>query len=481
MQTTRTLPTPTPTLQTTLKRVARGARRADLPPDTLKRFIAAGYLPFPKQLLFHAAAREADLQDGPTEIGFGGARGPGKTHAAFAQIAIDDAQRAAGLKILFLRKVEKYGRESIDDLRRKVLKNVSHRIANSIIYFPNDSRIICGGFRNEKDIDNYLSLEYDVILIEQAEQLTEKKLTAIATVNRNARDDFRPRIYFTFNPGGVSHNYLKRRFIIPERLQEEEETRFIGATYRDNPALNKEYKAVLNRLKGWQKRAWRDGDWEILAGTFFQNFREDVHVFDFESDFAWVKDKEGNKRIPEDATVWGSFDYGFTHYTVFYLLAKVGETTYVLGENAYRKQLPPFHADRIRELLGRFHLTTDDLVKIVAGPDTFANRGDKEGRTVADQYAEEEIFLSRANPDRISGASAVLNGLGDVDQGQEPTLLISRECVKLIETLPVLEHDPKRPADVKKVDTDDDGEGGDDAYDSVRYGVIETPGSGAWL
>jgi hypothetical protein len=35
--------------------------------------------------------------------------------------------------------------------------------------------------------------------------------------------------------------------------------------------------------------------------------------------------------------------------------------------------------------------------------------------------------------------------------------------------LPALQHDPNRPEDVLKVDADEDGNGGDDAADCLRY------------
>jgi len=37
--------------------------------------------------------------------------------------------------------------------------------------------------------------------------------------------------------------------------------------------------------------------------------------------------------------------------------------------------------------------------------------------------------------------------------------------------LPALQHDPNRPEDVLKVDCDEDGIGGDDAADVLRYMV----------
>ena len=44
-----------------------------------------------------------------------------------------------------------------------------------------------------------------------------------------------------------------------------------------------------------------------------------------------------------------------------------------------------------------------------------------------------------------------------------------------METLPSLQHDPNRPEDVLKVDADEDGGGGDDAADALRY-LVATKG-----
>ena len=50
-----------------------------------------------------------------------------------------------------------------------------------------------------------------------------------------------------------------------------------------------------------------------------------------------------------------------------------------------------------------------------------------------------------------------------------PRLFIHRPCGRLAETLPGLQRDPNRPEDVLKVDADEDGVGGDDAADCLRY------------
>ena len=48
-------------------------------------------------------------------------------------------------------------------------------------------------------------------------------------------------------------------------------------------------------------------------------------------------------------------------------------------------------------------------------------------------------------------------------------LFIHRRCGRLAETLPGLQRVPNRPEDVLKVDADEDGVGGDDAADCLRY------------
>jgi hypothetical protein len=69
----------------------------------------------------------------------------------------------------------------------------------------------------------------------------------------------------------------------------------------------------------------------------------------------------------------------------------------------------------------------------------------------------------------VNGWAEVLQGFGDPDAGLRPRLFLHQRCGRLIETLPALQHDPNRPEDVLKVDADEEGVGGDDAADALRY------------
>ncbi len=193
------------------------AVRAGCPMDQTFNLVRAETWLQERQLAASAAARLCDRPDGPTAVGYGGARGGGKSHWLLAQMGVDDCQRVPGLKCLLLRKVGKANLEHFEDLRRKLFDRLPHEFSafRGILTFANGSRIIAGHFQNEKDIDAYLGLEYDVIGIEEATTLTSRKYQDITTCCRTSKPNWRPRIYSTTNPGGVGHAWYRTRFIVP--------------------------------------------------------------------------------------------------------------------------------------------------------------------------------------------------------------------------------------------------------------------------
>lgn len=449
-------------------------RRAGCPKDQMQRFERADVILQERQLVASAAARLCDRPDGPTAIGYGGARGGGKSHWLLAQMGADDCQRLPGLKCLLLRKVGKANLEHFEDLRRRLFGKLGHEFSafRGILSFHNGSRIIAGHFQNEKDIDAYLGLEYDVIGIEEATTLTARKYQDITTCCRTSKPNWRPRIYSTTNPGGVGHAWYRTRFVAPMLEWRETETRFIAARVTDNRWNNPEYVRVLQGLSGWQKRAWLEGDWDIAAGQYFTTLRREVHVVE---DFDDTRARE-----------WFlALDYGFAHYTVALLGCVDGDgNLFVVDEHAERLWLPQRHAAAIKAMLARHRINANnglrssgkletrpleiaDLKRIVAGADVFSRQSD--GTTIAAQYAQHGLSLRVANTDRINGWAEILQRFGDVDGGIRPTLFIHKRCGRLIETLPTLQHDPNRPEDVLKVDADEEGVGGDDAADALRY------------
>src|SRR5882672_3397907 len=110
-------------------RYVKAAKVAGCPKDQLKNFLRAGVVLQPRQLAASAAARLCDRAEGPTAIGYGGARGGGKSHWLLAQMGADDCQRVPGLKCLLLRKVGKANMEHFEDLRQRLFSKLKHEFS----------------------------------------------------------------------------------------------------------------------------------------------------------------------------------------------------------------------------------------------------------------------------------------------------------------------------------------------------------------
>src|SRR5262245_38896778 len=69
----------------------------------------------------------------------------------------------------------------------------------------------------------------------------------------------------------------------------------------------------------------------------------------------------------------------------------------------------------------------------------------------------------------------MLDLLGDPGREGNPIparLKITRDCERLIECIPALQHNPSKPEDVLKWDVDEEGSGGDDPADGARYDLM---------
>jgi hypothetical protein len=155
---------------------------------------------------------------------------------------------------------------------------------------------------------------------------------------------------------------------------------------------------------------------------------------------------------------------------------------FVIDEHAQRQTIPQLQAEAIRKMFARHRVTTGidqachngrSLSRFVAGADLFGTRHD--GTSIAAKYRELGLSMRPANMDRICGWAEVNSRLGDPDRGIAPRLFIHKRCGRLIDCLPHLQHDPNRPEDVLKMDTDDEGVGGDDSADALRYLLATKP------
>jgi len=449
--------------QSQLIRFILTAKRAGCPSDQIERFVRSGYIPTPKQLEFHAAAREADAPGGPTRIALGGARGPGKSHATVEQAA-DDCMRRNELKGLFLRKVQKNAKESLEDLIRRAYRNIDHQYIPSsrMVVFPNGSRVLFGGYKDENDIDGYVGIEYDFMVIEEANQLTGRKHDLIRGSLRTSRQDWRPRIYLTFNPGGVGHQYMRNEFVLPMRAGPEAErmnkTRFIFSNYKDNPFLDEEYILWLEKLPGPLGRAWRDGDMDTFEGQAFPTWDYNRHTIEPEEipgHWSRYVGMDWGSASPA-CVLWGARNPDNGRWIVYrelYINPAEGDTP--LTDRQMAQRVVEMKADQ------------EKILKYFADPSIWEKKElEEKDESTAKVYMRNGLRpLEPANNDRLGGKRRVDRLLADLPDGR-PGLLVFRTCTNLIRTLPLLSFDDRY---VEDVDTDLE----DHPYDALRY--LTTP------
>lgn len=455
-----------------LKRCIEFGKKAGCPRDQVERFVKCGYIPLPWQWEFHAGARAADLPGGPVMLGCGGARGPGKSHAVLSQMGLDDCQRIPNLKGLFLRQTGKAAKESFEDLIQKTIKGkVDYEYKAGMLRFPNGSRILLGGFKDDRDVDKYVGIEYDVIGGEELNQLTGERVNKLRGSLRTSKPDWRPRMYGSFNPGGVGHGFVKSTFVEPYNSETESRTRFYPSTYKDNPFLNEEYNEYLEELDGQLGRAWREGDFDILAGTFFTSFDKDIHV-----------------TIPIDLPKeWRRIcclDYGFTAPSALYWCAIAPNGQIFVYRELYVKQHT--YEDLAEEFV-RMTPPDERIDYLVADPSCWNKDGRSKGglsgieifeQTVHEKWKSRELetgqralHIVAGNNDRIQGWNVLRKALKPYHYDGKiiATLVIFDTCTELIRTIPLMVHaETGNPEDL---DTNLEDHG----VDSIRYLVMSSP------
>jgi phage terminase large subunit len=273
----------------------------------------------------------------------------------------------------------------------------------------------------------------------------------------------------TGNPGGIGHTWLKRLFVERRFTERERPTdySFIRSLVDDNQALLDNDPDYIHRLESEPneavRRAFRYGDWDIFAGQFFGEIDRTVHfIKPFSIPVHWARS--------------GSYDFGYNHPASFQWFAVDGDGNIYLYRELVQAQL---RVDQFIEKVKAF-LDTMQLERIIAGLDCWAMKGvTKSGipPTIAEEFMEQGLVLSRAITDRIQGANQVRQYLAWRDRpDQKPKLFIFNTCPITFDTLSRMQTDPNRIEDVLKQDANDgDPSGGDDAYDSLRYFLMSRP------
>ena len=394
-------------------------------------------------------------------IAYGGARGGGKSWAMRRKFVML-AMRYAGLKLLLLRRTLPELRENhVMPLLSELTGYAKCNDTEKAFTFPNGSRLVLGYCDAEKDVYRYQGQEYDVIGLEEATHFTETQVQFLGTCNRSTRTDFKPRMYYTSNPGNVGHNWFKRLFIDRDYLPNEipEDYIFIPAKVYDNKVLmdsNPEYIRTLEALPEDMKRAMLYGDWDIFAGQYFREFRRDIHT---------VKPFE----LPDYWQRFRSLDYGLDMTACYWWAVDTQGKCYIYRE-LHEPNLTLTQA--AKKIVGM----TPDNEKIsytVASPDLW-NRRQETGESGMEIMVRAGLSgLRRANHSRIQGWRNLREYLSCHEDEQgilTARIVIFNTCSNLVRCMPLLQHDEHNPEDAADKPHDITH-----APESIRYGIMSRP------
>lgn len=422
------------------------------------------------------------------EVFFGGARGGGKTEASLGDWAEHSAKYGENAVGIFVRRKLVQLTEVIARSKQLYSKiGATYNIQEKTWTMPGGGRLRFVYLENDADAEEYQGHNYTRVYIEEVTNFPSPAPINKLKATLRSASGVPTGMRLTGNPGGPGHNWVKARYIdpAPEGFKVIEETEeleiagrkvmvslgrvFIPSKLTDNQRLLEADPTYVLKLKqsGSEQlvKAWLKGDWSIIDGAFYDEFRHDRHVL-FQSE--WLA------RIPPTAPKFRAFDWGSAKpfscgwYAVSDgrwglptgALLKYREWYGSKGPNVGLKMDSNLVAEGIRD-----REKGETIVYGVADPAIFARNG---GPSIAETMAIKGVMWRPADNKRIPGWTQLRHRL--VGEGGQPMLYFLDCCVDTIRTLPTMQHD-----DINSEDVDTEGE--DHAGDETRYAAMSRP----WL
>ncbi|MDP1570805.1 MAG: hypothetical protein Q8L86_12475 [Vicinamibacterales bacterium] len=218
------------------------------------------------------------------EVGYGGARGGGKTAAGIAWLLYDKDN--PHLRALIIRKQSKDLNDWIDRARQ-IYEPLGAVIKGNPAEFhwPSGAIFRTGHLNDAGAYSAYVGHEYQRMLIEELNLIpSEENYLKLISSCRSTVAGLRPQVMSNFNPSDAGFYWIRKRFGlhgIPRKAITMADPStglrriFIPALTRDNPALasDPQYNAFLNGLPDGLRQAWRDGSWDdpIIKGAYYAN------------------------------------------------------------------------------------------------------------------------------------------------------------------------------------------------------------------
>lgn len=426
-----------------------------------------------------------------TELLFGGARGGGKSDFLLGDFLQDIHLGSSWRGILF--------RKSYPELEELIIRakeifapyGAIYKVQEKTFYFPGGATLKMRQLEVEADADKYQGHQYTWIGWDELGNWAS--LTAYKKIKACLRNATMPipnkRIRCSANPGGIGHHEVKHYFINPVPLGMElivtdnedgsQSTRmFIPSRVYDNKILLRNDPGYIQRLREIGSpelvRAWLEGDWNVITGAYFPEFRADKHVLaPFAIPDHWMKFRscDWGSATPF-AVLWHAVSDGYQVPSGPYIpVGAVVTYREWYGWNGHPNQGIRMPASKVGEGIRKIEVG-EKITYGVIDPKAYSKY---DGPSHAERMAMVGAHFRKADNNRVGGWDMIrdrlcgIDGNTDVDNGVgTPMWYVFSTCTHIIRTLPAMQHDLTNPEDA-----DTDGE--DHAPDALRYGLMSRP------
>jgi phage terminase large subunit len=407
-------------------------------------------------------------------VGYGGARGGGKSWAVRTK-AIVMAGAHKGIRQLIVRRTYGELTENHINIMREICAPIAkYNDRDKQLRFRNGSVIKFDYCATDKDLSHYQGVQYDIIYLDEATQLTEYQIKQISACLRGV-NDFPKRMYMTCNPGGPGHQYIKRIFVDRHYLPGEkpEDYTFIQAMLEDNLALmekDPEYRGILEALPYRLREAWLYGRWDVFAGQVFDEFTDDPNHYEDRIHTHVIAPFD----IPKGWNVYRSYDWGYDKpfscgwWAVDYegRIYRICELYGCTGEPNMGVHWPiDKQFDEIKRIEREHPYLAGKTIRGVADPAIWKKGAD--GISIEEVAARHGIYFEPGSNARIPGWMQCHYRLQFDDEGRA-RMYVFDNCRAFLRTIPLLQFSDTEPEDLNT-------EQEDHAADEWRYLCMARP------
>lgn len=310
------------------------------------------------------------------------------------------------------------------------------------VYVPTGQKILFRGFDEPLKITS-ITVDVGVLCwawVEEAYEIEDEE--EFRTFDESIRGELPDgsglwkQIILSYNPWIDSH-WTKARFWDKE---DPDADRFT-TTYKCNEWLDDADRKLIEDLEHTNPARFKVvglGEYGLPGGTFFEEWREDVHVV---------------KPFPIPAS-WQRFrviDYGLDMLAGYWIAIDLQGFAWVYKEVYESNLIISKAAERLQGLT-----LPSEKIKRTYGPPDLWNRRQETGKSAADLFRENGVPLIKSNNDRVLGWLNLKEWLAPFEQLDEQTGEVKKvarirffnNCVNVIRTLPAVLKDEKDPNDV---------------------------------